>query len=166
MSDEPSGEPIDVVLSVGPLDRHVVALREFLHASSAVEVQGVVDRGGDDLPALITCSRLGPIEVVEGDRTVHMPHAVELEGDPPAFPPMAPLPPLEVDPEEGTVAGPLGGVEAAAHGVFALADALGGHSVAMAFWPTTDPELPLGIAARPGEPAVLTIGEEQFTLPE
>lgn len=158
-------EPIDVVLTVGPLDRHVLALREFLHAAGAVDVQGVVDRGEEDVPVLITCSRLGPIEVVRGDRTVHMPHAVELEGEPPVFPPMAPMPPLEVDPEEGTVTGPLGGVEAAARGVLALADALGGRSVALAFWPTTDPEVPLGIAARRGEPAVLTIGEEQFNLP-
>ena len=166
MSDEPAADPIDVVLTVGALDRHVVALREFLHASSAVDVQGVVDRGDDAVPALITCSRLGPIEVVEGERTVHMPHAVELEGEPPTFPKMAPLPPLEVDAESGTVTGPLGGVEAAARGVFALADLLGGRSVALAFWPTTDPETPLGIAARDGEPAVVTLGEQQFALPE
>ena len=95
-----------------------------------------------------------------------MPHAVELEGEPPDFPLMAALPPLEIDEAEGTVTGPLGGVEAAARGVLALADALGGRSVALAFWPTTDPETPLGIAARRGEPTVLTLGEQQFHLPD
>ena len=159
-----SDEPIDVVLSAGALDPHVVALREFLHASSAVEVQAVVDRG-DDAPALITCPRLGPIEVTEGARTVHLPHGAELAGEPPAFPVMPPLPPLEVDVEEGTVAGPLGGVEAAARGVLVLAEALGGRSVALAFFATTDPETPLGIGARPGEQTIISLGEAQFTLP-
>jgi hypothetical protein len=162
--DEPAEEPVDVVLTAGDLDPHVVALREFLHASSAVEVQAVIDRG-EGLAAFVTCPRLGPIEVVEGDRVVHLPHAVELPHEPPPFPLMAALPPLEIDPEAGTVTGPLGGVDAAARGVLALAELLGGRSVALAFWPTTDPDTPLGIAARVGEPTVLTIGEQQFHLP-
>ena len=163
--ETPEEGPVDVVLSVGELDVHVVAVREFLHRSSSVEVQAVVDRGDDVPVAMITCSRLGPIEVLEGERRVHLPHATELEPEPPVFPLMAPLPPLEVDPQDGTVAGPLGGVEAAARGVLALAGMLGGRSVALAFWPTTDPEVPLGIAARDGELPILTIGEEQYTLP-
>ena len=163
MSDE---EPIDVVLSVGDLDATVVALREFLHRANAVQVQAVVDRG-DDLPAaLVTCGRLEPIEVVEGERVVHLPHATPLGPAPPDdLPAVPPLPPFEVDPLQGTVTGPLGGVEAAARAVQALASHLGGRSVAVAFYPTTDPDLPLGVAARTGEPVLLTIGEEQFELP-
>jgi hypothetical protein len=160
-----SDEPINVVLSVGSLDPAIVAVREFLHASSAVEVQAVVDRSDEEPSALVTVPRLGPIEVVEGARTVHLPHAVELEPEPPAFPAMAPLPPLEVDADGGTVTGPLGGVEAVAEGVRALAATLGGRSVAIAFFPTTTPDLPFGVAARTGEPIVLTIGDQQFALP-
>jgi hypothetical protein len=161
--DEP--EPIDVVLSAGDLDPVVVALRHFLHVANAVEVQAVVDRG-EDPPALVTCGRLEPITVTREGETVHLPHGVELAPDPPDdLPAVPPLPPLEVDPEAGTVTGPLGGVEAAARAVGALADRLGGRSVAVAFYPTTSPDLPLGIAARTGEPTVLTIGEQQFHLP-
>lgn len=166
MEDEPAEEPVDVVLTAGELDTQIVGLREFLHVSSAVEVQAVLDRGDDALPVMISCSRLGPIEVVDGDRTVHLPHAVELAPEPPSFPLMAPMPPLEVDADEGAVTGPLGGVDAAARGVQALARWLGGRSVALAFWPTTVPDLPLGIAAREGEPTILTIGEQQFHLPD
>jgi hypothetical protein len=162
-------EPVEVVLSVGALDATVVALREFLHRAHAVQVQALVDRGNDEPAALITCGRLEPIEVVRGEHVVHLPHAVELEATPPdseAVPSVAPVPPLVVDPDEGTVTGPLGAVEAAAHAVEALARHLGGRSVAMAFYPTTAPDLPLGIAARAGEPTLITIGEQQFGLPE
>lgn len=158
-------EQMDVVLTVGELDATVVALREFLHVSGAVEVQAVVDLG-DEPPALVTCGRLAPIEVVRDAVTVHLPHTAELDAEPPSLPAVPPLPPLEVDPEEGTVTGPLGGVAAAAQSVLALADVLGGRSVALAFYATTDPEIPLGIAARPGEDVVLTLGEQQFRLPE
>jgi hypothetical protein len=163
MEDE---EGIEVVLSVGELDATVVTLREFLHRANAVQVQAVVDRGSEEPPALVSCGRLEPIEVVRGDHVVHLPHGVELEPAPPEDLPSVPaLPPFEVDDEAGTITGPLGGVEAVARAVEFLAAHLGGRSVALAFYPTTSPELPLGIAARNGEPTVLSIGEQQFELP-
>lgn len=158
-------EPIDVVLSAGDLDRHVVAARELLHRASAIEVQAVVDRGADRSPALVTCGRMRPIEVIDDGRTFHLPHTAELEPAPPALPAVPPLPPIEIDPAEGTVSAPLGAISALAEAVEALAAALGGRSVALAFFQTTDDDTPLGIAARPGEPVLLTLGEEQFALP-
>lgn len=160
-----SEEGIEVVLSAGELDPIVVALREFLHRANAVQVQAVVDRG-DEPPALVSCGRLEPIEVIRGDEVVHLPHGVELGHEPPADLPTVPaLPPFEVDDAEGTITGPLGGVEAVARAVQALSAHLPGRSVAVAFYPTTSPELPLGIAARVGEPVVVSIGEQQFTMP-
>ena len=165
------GEPLDVVLSVGDLDPVVVTLREFLHRTGAVEVQAVIERRGEREhegeigTALLSCGRLTPIEVTEGDRTVVLPHAVELEGEPPELEAIPPLPPLEVDAEQGIITGPLGGVEAMARVVGALAEHLGGRNVALAFFATTDPDAPLGIGARRGEDPVLTLGEHQFHLP-
>jgi hypothetical protein len=161
-------EGIEVVLTVGELDAAVVALREFLHKASAIQVQAVVDRG-EEPPVLVSCGRLEPIEVtyLEEERVVHMPHATPLDAEPPTdLPEVPPLPPLEVDAEAGTVTGPLGGVEAAARAVEALARHLGGRSVALAIYPTTDPDVPLGISARAGEGVILSIGEQQFGLPE
>jgi hypothetical protein len=163
-ADDPPDDPIDVVFSVGDLDATVVALRDFLHKSGAVEVQAVVERP-DGPPALITCGRLQPIEVVEGDRTVHLPHAVELDATPPDLEQIPPLPPVEVDAEQGVITGPLGGVEAMARITVALAEHLGGQSVALAFFATTNADVPLGIGARPGDEPVVTLGEQQFTLP-
>ena len=50
--------------------------------------------------------------------------------------------------------------------VLALARTGGGRSVATVDFSTRDPELPLTIAAREGEPVVLAIGDRQFRLPE
>lgn len=157
-------EPIDVVLTVGGLDPAVVALREFLHRTGALEVQGLVDRGAE-APALVQCGRATPIAVTEDERTVHLPHGVELQATSPPLPDVPHLPPFEVDPAAGVVTGPLGGVDALARGVTALAEALGGRSVALALFATTDADTPLGIAARGGEPPLVTIGEQQFHLP-
>src|SRR3712207_2102227 len=122
VADDPT-EPIDVVLSAGPLDPAIVALREGLHATSALEIQGVVDRG-DDPPALVTVGRATPIEVVYHDHKVHLPHAVELDPAPPSLPHVPQLPPFEVDARTGTVTGALGGLPALAESVEALAKAL------------------------------------------
>ena len=158
-------EGIDVVLTVGELDPVVATLREFLHTANAVQVQAVVDRTPDS-PALVSCGRLEPIEVVRGNEVVHLPHGVDLAVAPPADLPAVPaLPPFEVDAEAGAITGPLGGVEAVARAVEGLATFLPERSVAVAFYPTTEPDLPLGIAARVGEPVVLSIGEQQFNLP-
>lgn len=161
-----SDEPIDVVLSVGPLDPAVAALREYLHRTGALELQAVVDRGAEQQPAFITLGRATPVEVTDGGRTVHLPHGADVGEPPPmALPDMPQLPPFELDPGEGVVSGPIGGVQRLAEGVTVLAGALGGRSVALAFFATTDAETPLGIAGRPGEEPVLTIGDDQFTLP-
>ena len=162
---EGDDEAIHLVHTAGELDPHVVAVRELLHRANAVEVQAVIDRGADAPPALITCGQMQPIEIVDGDRTVHLPHAAELEPAPPALPSVPPLPPIEVDAREGTVAAPLGAIDALVAAVSALAEALGGRSVALAFFQTTDDEVPLGVAARQGEPVLLTLGEDQFELP-
>jgi len=167
--EEPEAEPVDVVLTVGELDAVVVALREFLHRAGALLVEAVVDRGPLSEPAFVSCGRNTPVEVSEGERTVNLPHAVAL--DPPAdaaiaVPDVKQLPPIEVDPEQLTLTGPLGGVQYVADGVGRLAGAIGGRSVVVAYLPTLGVDEPLGIAARPGEPAVLTLGEEQFLMPD
>lgn len=162
---EQPDETIDVVLSVGPLDASVAALREFLHATSALEAQAVVDRGDERPPALVTVARAAPIEVVDGGRTVHLPHGVELDADAPGFRHLPQMPPFEVDAEQGTISGALGALPSLAESVEALADALGGRSVALAFFLSSDPDTPVGIAARTGEETLVTIGEQQFTLP-
>jgi glycyl-tRNA synthetase beta chain len=59
----------------------------------------------------------------------------------------------------------LGAVAALARAVLGLAQAFGGRSVATADFATREPELPLTIAAREGEPLVVAAGDRRFELP-
>jgi len=159
-------EPIDLVASVGALDGVVVALREFLHRSGAVRAVAVVDREPGEAPAVVDCARLSPIEVDFGERVVHLPHAIDLDVDPPTLPEVRHLPPFQVDATRAEIAAPIGGVAHLAGAVRDLAGALGGRNVVMAQFATDDPAAPLAITARAdgSEPLVLSLGEEEFEM--
>ncbi len=160
-------EPPDVVASVGALDPVVVALREFLHRSGALRAVAVVEGEPGEGPAIVDCARLEPIEVQAGGRTVLLPHSIDLDADAPAeLPAVRQLPPFEVDLIRGQVAGPPGAVAYLATAVSALADVLGGRSVAMAQFATNDAGTPFGITARAGgaDALVLSLGEEEFEM--
>ena len=157
-------EPIDVVATVGALDPVVVLLREFLHRSGAVRAVGVVDMAPGEGPALVDCGRLLPTEVSAGGRTVHLPHAVELDAEIPPVPDVRQLPAFDVDRATGEVSSPLGGLEHYAIAVRELAQRLGPGSVALVTFETTDPDAPLSITARGEDPLVLAIGEDEYEM--
>jgi hypothetical protein len=159
-------EAIELVASVGPLDRVVVALREFLHRSGAVRAVALVDREAGQGPAVVDCGRLTPIEVDLGDRVVHLPHAIELDAEAPPLPDVRQLPPFQVDAAQAEIAAPLGGVAYLAGAVRDLAAVLGGRNVAMAQFATDDPDAPLAITARAdaSEPIVLALGLEEYPM--
>ena len=75
-----------------------------------------------------------------------------------AVPPTA----MSADPDTGELAAPLGSVQLLAESVLALARRFGGRSVATATFATRDPDLPLTVAAREGEPVVLDIAGRHF----
>ena len=164
MSEEPAIETVD---SVGMLDPAVVTLREFLHHSTAARAIAVVEREPGLGPAVIDCGRFEAIEVELGDRTVRLPHDAPLDAVAPPLPEVKPIPPFEVDPQTGEVAGTIGGLEHLVDAVGSLADALGAGSVAMAVFATTDPANPLSVSCRAGgsEPPVVAIDHEPFELP-
>jgi len=159
-------EPIDLVLTVGPLDAVVETLRDVLHRSGALRVAAVVDLP-DGPAALVDVGRLAPVEVVIGERTMHLPHAIELDAESLGGAiELRQLPPFEVDAQAGEVIGTLGGLDMLADAMRAVAALLGGRSVAMAQYQTVTPDTPLTVAARGGEPVVVTLGEESWELPD
>jgi len=163
-----TGERVDLVTTVGPLDGVVVLLREFLHRTGALRAVALVDREPGEGPAVVDCGRLLPVEVDLGDRVVHLPHAIELDALAPELPAgLRQLPLFDVDAERGEVASPIGGLQHHAAAVRALATALGGRNVALAQWQTSDPGTPLALTARAdeSEPLVLALGETEFELP-
>ncbi|HEY6758308.1 MAG TPA: hypothetical protein VI318_02420 [Baekduia sp.] len=162
-----AGEEIDLVASVGPLDAVVETLRDVLHRSGALRVAVMVDMPDGAPAALVDVGRLAPVEVRIGDRTMHLPHAIELEAE--SFGggiALRQLPPFEVEPETGQVTGTLGGLDMLADAMRELAALLGGRSVAIAVYQTITPGVDLSVTARQGEPVLVTLGEQEWELPE
>ena len=111
------------------------------------------------------CERLRAIVVHDGDGIAHeLPHDAAADVALPELPFMRRLPPFEVDPADGRVAGVLGGLEMLGRAVRELAALLPGQSVVAAEFETTDPDTPLGLAGRAGEPVVVLLGEHEFEL--
>jgi hypothetical protein len=139
-------------------DVAAATLAAFLAASGARSATAVLDT--DDGPVLVECDTIGGASVTEGE----LPR--------PAMP-AAPLPLphlhafelIEVDSARAEVTAPMGAIAHLAGATLELAGTLGGRSVLTAEFATTDPLSPLTIAARPGDPIVLAIGEEQFAMP-
>jgi hypothetical protein len=164
--DEPE-EEIDLVASVGPLDAVVETLRDVLHRSGALRVAAVVDMPEGHPAALVDVGRLAPVEVRIGDRVMHLPHAIELDAESLGGAiELRQLPPFEVEPESGQVIGTLGGLDMLADAMRAVAELLGGRSVAVAVYPTLTPDVDLTVTARQGEPVLVTLGDEEWELPE
>ena len=115
-------------------------------------------------PAVIECMRLGPVVVHELDAEHELPHDAAADVVLPELPLMRRLPPFDVDTETGKVAGVLGGIEMLGRAVRDVAALLPGETVVAAQFQTSDPDLPLGLAGRPGDPVAVLVGEHEFEL--
>ncbi len=144
----------------------LATVRDFTDRSGALRVVVLLDRGPGRETPTVECSPGEPLTISQGEAQYLVPPA-DLVGVLP-LPVNAPRPvpatALEVDCEQGRVSAPIGVVEMLVLSVRDLARVLGGRSVAVADFATRSGE-PLSIAARPGEPVVLAMGEHQFELP-
>jgi hypothetical protein len=160
---------IDPDTSWQELARHDVVMatvRDFTERAGAVRVIVLLDVGADREPPLLECEPGQPITITQGEEAFIIPPAALLDVEPLPVEPPTPVPAtaLDVDPALGEVSAPIGAVEMLATAVGELARVLGGRTVAMADFATRSGE-PLSIAARPGEPTVLAVGEHEFELP-
>ncbi len=145
----------------GDRDLAIALARELLHGAAALRVGIALDA---EPPAIVECERFGAVVVCEHDAQLELAHDAGAGVQLPQLPPMRPLPPFEVDADTGAVAGVLGGLEMLARAVRELAALLPGQSVVAAEFETTDPDCPLGLAGRAGEPVVVLLGEHGVEL--
>jgi hypothetical protein len=138
-------------------------LRAFVARSAALRGVVLLDRGQGAPPAVLDCDVDGTVEVEERG-AVRTLAGTDVAADPLPLPEIRALPPMDVDPQRGEVIGMIGGLQHLTDAVGALAAVLGGRSVATVQFETTDPRAPLAVSARPGEPAVLALGDEPFAL--
>ncbi|MFL5843650.1 MAG: hypothetical protein ACJ762_03085 [Solirubrobacteraceae bacterium] len=146
-----------------PVDTACVALRSFVHLSGALRAQALVPQDAGP-PALVSCVRLGPLEVEIGERSVTLPHDVELEATAPDLGMLRPLPPFEISAERGEVAGMIGGLELVGDAVMTIAEAVGPQAAIVVEMESTNPDLPLVVSARAGEPVLVTLGDDEYEL--
>ena len=130
------------------------ALREFLHRASALQVQAVVDRGDRAARARHAAAAPSRSRSTAASETVHLPHGVELEATAGAGPARRSRRSRRSRSTPRRASSPARSAasrrwRARRRGARGRTSA--GRSVALAFYPTTDAELPLGIAARAGE---------------
>jgi hypothetical protein len=151
-------------MSSGDLDTACAALRSFVHLSGALRAQALVPQAEGEPPALVSCARLGPLEVALDGRTVQLPHDVALDAEPPDLGRLRPLPPFEVSAEKGEVAGTIGGLDLLGDAVLKIAKALGPEAAVVVEMESTTPDLPLVLSARAGEPLLVTLGDQSFDL--
>lgn len=141
-----------------------VTLRRFVHAAGALEATLLLDQG-EAAPLVVECPAAGPVLLAEAEAVVQL-DADRLAAEPLPLPEAKPLGPFEVDAVRAEITAPLGGVEHQARAVRDLAGLFPGRSVLSVAFATSEPETPLTIAARAGEPLVLGLGgEEQFEMP-
>jgi hypothetical protein len=150
-------------MSTEAIDTACVALRSFVHVSGALRAQALIPRGSA-LPAVVSCTRLGPLEIVIGERSVQLPHDVEIEAEAPDLGALGPMPPFEVSAERGEVAGMIGGLEALRDAALRMAEAIGSGTAVVVEMESTTPDVPLALSARAGEPVLVTFGDADFEM--
>jgi hypothetical protein len=141
----------------------VATVRDFAERSQAERVVVLLDRG-DERQATMLEWLDGSLELVEDGIPVVVPEEPDVPlplGD--LRPPPASA--VHVHAGEGELHAPIGAINHLADALLDLAAALGGRSVATAAWQTADPDVPLTLAARAGEPVIVALGEEHFELP-
>ena len=153
------------------LERHaeaVATVRAFTQMAGALRVVLLVDNGDGSAAAMLDCDAEGGLELAEQDERWSVPAGTPVKVPPRPLPELRPPPrsALTIDPGSGELEAPLGVVANLARGVLGLATAFGGRSVATADFATRDPDMPITIAAREGEPLVLAAGDRRFVLPD
>jgi hypothetical protein len=151
------------------LARHgeaVATARAFARGAGAARVVLLIDRG-DEAALMVDLDETGDVEITDDEAFAVIPAGALVPAEPRPLPALRVTPPsaISIDPDTAELSAPIGTVAHLAEAVRALATAFGGRSVATAEFPTRDVALPITIAAREGEPPVVSAGGEEFELP-
>lgn len=142
----------------------VATLTALLQRAGAVRAVLLLDRGDPADPLVIDCAADGSVELAAGEEMRPLPPP-ESPATPLELPDVAPPPPLEVDLAQGTVTAAMGALDAIARAVRSAAALFPGRSALMVGWATSEPEAPLFLAARGGEPLVVSLGGDEYEMP-
>ena len=145
----------------------IATVRAFAERSDALRVVLLVDLGDEETPAMLDAAPGGWVELTAEGEAHDVPAELPVTAPPRPLPEIRPAPSsaLRADPVTGELAAPIGAIANLGYAVLGLAKAFGGRSVATAEFATQDPDLPMTIVAREGEPLLLAVGDGRFELP-
>jgi hypothetical protein len=145
----------------------IATVRAFAERSEALRVVLLIDLGDEAAPAMLDVGPGGGLELTDEGEPHVVPADMPVPAPPRALPEIRPAPSsaLKADPVTGELAAPIGAIANLGGAVLGLARAFGGRSVATAEFATEDPDLPMTIVAREGEPLLLAVGDGRFELP-
>ena len=151
------------------LARHgeaIATARAFAQDAQATRVVLLIDRGDETPALLVDTDAQGDTEVTDEAARTLIPQAALVPAEPRVTPHVHAIPStaITIDPDTAELHAPIGAIDQLARAVSALAAGFGGRTVATAEFATSDPETPITIAAREGEPPLLEAGGEQFEL--
>lgn len=144
-----------------------VTLRAFTRLAGAEAAMLLLDRGDGGQPFVVDCPQEGLVTLAEGEQLVEL-EPGRLAADPLPLPPIRPLGPFTVAALLTELdAAPAGGgpVALLAGALLQLTGSFPGRSVVSATFLTDDPDRPLQLTARAGDPLVASLGDRQFELP-
>jgi ABC-type transporter Mla subunit MlaD len=144
-------------------EQAVATALAFADAAGAHRVILLIDRGEDASALMVDAVHDGTAEVTDGDGIARITTAPAAEPTP--LPEIRAIPhtAIRLDAFTGELSAPSGAIEHLADALKALAAAFGGRTVATAEFATSGE--PITIAAREGEPAVLSAGDDEYQLP-
>jgi len=164
---QPGAENPAALRAIARHGEAIATVRAFLARSDALRVVLLLDLGDADPPAMLDARPGAALELIDGGEGHEVPAEMPVPAPPRTLPEIRPAPSsaLRADPATGELAAPIGAIANLGGAVLGLARAFGGRSVATAEFATQDPDLPMTIVARDGEPLLLAVGEGRFELP-
>lgn len=140
-------------------------LRAFVEGTGALRAVLLLDRENGAAPLMIDVSAGGVVETTEGEQSRALDGSEAVLAASLELPELRAFGAMDLDVQAGTLSGPLGALDHVGRAVRDTAALFPGRSVLTVGFETSDPETPLFLAARRGEPMVLVLGDAQYELP-
>ncbi|MFT4034353.1 MAG: hypothetical protein QM679_02125 [Patulibacter sp.] len=147
----------------------ITVCMRLTHEVAALQARVLMPGDDQHPPTLVSLEPHGPLLIERAEGTVEVPHhELPHRSEPnvamPHTPELGPYPPFELGPD-GEITGMIGALDGLAAALQRMADAIGGGAVLACDLATTDPQRPLGVAARSGEPVVVLVDDNAYELP-
>lgn len=148
----------------------MAAVLRLVHEAAVLSARVLLPETDDAPATIVSLEPHGPLLVERPEGTVEVPHGELPHGSEPdvampATPELGPYPPFEINAADGSVTGMIGALGGLGDVLTRLSAAIGPDTVVACQLRTTDPEQPLGVVGRAGEPVVALLGDDAYEIP-